>query len=153
LTFCSWLAFLPHIPDVYEYERFKACLLYHVRIIQDPVSGQRRKAWLAGASAKPSFPRGAARHNNIGCFTSWARRRLLREVFRYLQPQAVVISDKSIIHDTQEMVPDYRAKVRGDGILTTNEQGRRQVLTTRCDGDILFRVEPNGNYTVTTHAT
>jgi beta-lactamase superfamily II metal-dependent hydrolase len=73
------------------------------------------------------------------------------EVFLYLQPQAVVLSDKSIIHDTQEMVPDYRAKVQGDGIRISNERGRRKVLTTRCDGDIVFRVEPNGNYAVTTH--
>jgi beta-lactamase superfamily II metal-dependent hydrolase len=72
------------------------------------------------------------------------------EVFQYLQPQAVVISDKSLLHDSQETVPDYRSKVRGEGIIITNEQGRRQVLTTRNDGDMLFRVELNGNYTVTT---
>lgn len=74
------------------------------------------------------------------------------EVFLYLRPQAVVISDKSIEHDTQETVPDYRTKVRGEGVVLTNVQGRRKVLTTRCDGDILFRVEQNGNYTVTTQA-
>ncbi len=72
------------------------------------------------------------------------------EVFQFLQPQAVVISDKSIVHSTQEMVPQYRRKVRGDGIRLTNEPDRRHVLTTRCDGDILFQVEENGNYSVTT---
>jgi hypothetical protein len=72
------------------------------------------------------------------------------EVFQYLQPQAIVISDKSIVHNTQEMVPDYRSKVRTAGINIKNEQGHRQVLTTRRDGDILFRVESTGNYTVTT---
>jgi beta-lactamase superfamily II metal-dependent hydrolase len=72
------------------------------------------------------------------------------EVFHFLRPQAIVISDKSIIHDTQEIVPQYRSRVWGDGIRVTNESDRRHVLTTRCDGDILFQVEDNGNYWVTT---
>ena len=71
-------------------------------------------------------------------------------MFQFLQPQAVVISDKSIVHNTQEMVPQYRRKVRGEGIRLTNEPDRRHVLTTRFDGDILFQVEENGNYSVTT---
>jgi beta-lactamase superfamily II metal-dependent hydrolase len=72
------------------------------------------------------------------------------EVFQFLQPQAVVMSDKSIVHGTQEMVPQYRGKVCGDGIRLTNEPDRRHVLTTRCDGDLVFQVEENGNYSVTT---
>jgi hypothetical protein len=72
------------------------------------------------------------------------------EVFQFLQPQAIVISDKSIIHDSQEIVPQYRSSVWGDGIRVTNESDRRHVLTTRCDGDILFQIEDNGNYCVTT---
>jgi beta-lactamase superfamily II metal-dependent hydrolase len=72
------------------------------------------------------------------------------EAFQFLQPQAVVMSDKSIVHGTQEMVPQYRGRVRGDGIRLTNEPEPRHVLTTRCDGDILFQVEDNGNYLVTT---
>ncbi len=75
-----------------------------------------------------------------------------QEAFAHLRPQAVVISDKPVIHDTQEMVPRYRRAVIGDGIRVTNEVNRRHVLTTRCDGDILFRIEQDGNYTVTTHA-
>jgi beta-lactamase superfamily II metal-dependent hydrolase len=75
------------------------------------------------------------------------------EVFEYLQPQAVVISDKTVVHDTQEMVPDYRDVIRNDGILITNQPGRRRrVLTTRRDGDIVFRVDLAGNYSVTTGA-
>jgi hypothetical protein len=70
------------------------------------------------------------------------------EAFQYLQPQAVAMSDKSILHGTQEMVPQYRGKIRGEGIIVTNEPERRHVLTTRCDGDIVFKVEDNGNYSV-----
>lgn len=72
------------------------------------------------------------------------------EAFEFLKPQAVIISDKSVVHDTQEMVPQYRQKVCGDGIRLTNELERRRVITTRCDGDIIFRVEENGSYSVTT---
>jgi hypothetical protein len=72
------------------------------------------------------------------------------EAFQYLQPQAVVMSDKSILHGTQEMVPQYRCKIRGEGIRVTNEPERRHVLTTKCDGGIAFGAEDNGNYTVTT---
>jgi beta-lactamase superfamily II metal-dependent hydrolase len=71
------------------------------------------------------------------------------DAFQYLQPQAVVMSDKSIVHGSQEMVPEYRGKIRGEGIRVTNELERRHVLTTRCDGDIVFNVEDNGNYSVT----
>ena len=40
----------------------------------------------------------------------------------------------------------------GSPLLVANEQGHREVLTTRYDGDIIFRVEPNGNgnYPLTT---
>jgi beta-lactamase superfamily II metal-dependent hydrolase len=76
------------------------------------------------------------------------------EVFNYLRPQAVVISDKSIVHGTQEMVPNYRQVVRDNGILLTNETDRRHVLTTRRDGDIVFSIlDTNGNYNVTTRVT
>jgi beta-lactamase superfamily II metal-dependent hydrolase len=74
------------------------------------------------------------------------------EAFEYLQPQAIIMSDKSVIHGTQEMVPTYRSKVHGDGIVVTNELARRHVLTTRCDGDIIFRVENDGHYNVTVRA-
>jgi hypothetical protein len=76
------------------------------------------------------------------------------EVFNYLRPQAVVISDKSIVHATQEMVPNYRQVVRDNGIQLINEADRRHVLTTRRDGDMLFSIlDAIGNYTVTTRVT
>jgi beta-lactamase superfamily II metal-dependent hydrolase len=71
------------------------------------------------------------------------------DAFEHWKPQAVVISDKSIVHDTQDV--DHRPIVSGDGIAITNQSGRRHVLTTRRDGDILFRVQPNGQYHVTTN--
>jgi hypothetical protein len=76
------------------------------------------------------------------------------EVFKFLKPHAVVISDKSIMHGTQEMVPDYRQVIGGNGILLTNERDRRHVLTTRRDGDIVFKIaDLLGNYRVTTRVS
>jgi beta-lactamase superfamily II metal-dependent hydrolase len=73
------------------------------------------------------------------------------EIFEYCKPQAVVISDKSIVHDTQNTGNKYRSKT-GMGIKTSNGGivDRRFLLTTRSDGDILFKVDAQGNYTVTT---
>jgi hypothetical protein len=76
------------------------------------------------------------------------------EVFEFLKPRAVVISDKSIMHGTQEMVPDYRQVISGNGIQLTNERDRRHVLTTRRDGDMVFNITDTfGNYRVTTRLT
>ena len=72
------------------------------------------------------------------------------EIFEFCRPSAVVISDKSVVHDTQDTGNRYRDKT-GSGIKTTNNNvDRRFLLTTRSDGDILFRVDAQGNYTVTT---
>jgi hypothetical protein len=66
-------------------------------------------------------------------------------------PQAVVIiSDKPIMHSTQETVPDYRAVVPDKGVIVTNQPKPRHVLTTRRDVDIIFKVQNNGNFTITT---
>jgi beta-lactamase superfamily II metal-dependent hydrolase len=73
------------------------------------------------------------------------------EVFAHCHPQAVVMSDKSIMHDTQLMAPVYRQRVldHENGVFVTTTNKRRHVLTTRRDGTILFRVNDN-NYTVQT---
>lgn len=53
------------------------------------------------------------------------------EVFQYCKPEIVVISDKSIQHDTQEHCYDSHSKG-----MDFSRSGRRYVLTTRCDGHI-----------------
>jgi len=72
------------------------------------------------------------------------------DVFNHFTPQAVVISDKPIVHATQEMVPDYRNVVAGNGVAVVNQSRRRHVLTTRRDGDIIFKVSDTGTYTIET---
>jgi beta-lactamase superfamily II metal-dependent hydrolase len=67
------------------------------------------------------------------------------EVFEHCRPQTVVMSDKSIVHDTQLMAPIYRAHVidHHDGVLVSSTNKRRHVLTTRRDGTIQFHVDAN----------
>ncbi len=69
-------------------------------------------------------------------------------MFDYFTPQAIVVSDKSIVHTTQK--PQYQYAVADHGVLVSNTNRRRRCLTTRKDGWILFKVSENGNYTVTT---
>jgi beta-lactamase superfamily II metal-dependent hydrolase len=76
------------------------------------------------------------------------------DVFEHFRPQVVVISDTGIKYETQETVPDYRDVVLSeDGVPVTcgSELRQRHVLTTRSDGDIIFRVTSDGYfYTSTT---
>lgn len=72
-----------------------------------------------------------------------------QDIFQYFTPSAVVISDKAKMHTTQEMVPDYRAIVRNQGVRVATTMKDRHVLTTRRDGWIQFRVNEN-NYFIDT---
>jgi hypothetical protein len=72
------------------------------------------------------------------------------EVFDYCKPQAIVISDKSIEHDTQLTHPDYRAVVPDLGVMVRTTGKRRHVLTTRSDGWIQLDVGENGSFTIDT---
>jgi beta-lactamase superfamily II metal-dependent hydrolase len=71
------------------------------------------------------------------------------QVFKYFTPSVVVISDKPIAHDTQRMVPDYRAVVRTQGVKVATTMKNRHVLTTRRDGSITFLVDEK-NYRIET---
>lgn len=62
------------------------------------------------------------------------------EVFDVVMPQAVVISDKPIQHETQRIVPDYRAMTLDSGVQVRTTGKTRHVLTTRRDGWIQFEV-------------
>jgi len=72
------------------------------------------------------------------------------EVFHHMKPQAIVISDKPIVHATQEIVPDYRRITTDTGIPVQTTGKRRHVLTTRRDGWINIDVHPNGMFYTTT---
>jgi beta-lactamase superfamily II metal-dependent hydrolase len=74
------------------------------------------------------------------------------EIFNYFTPEAVVISDKPIMHETQKMVPDYRNVVREQGVFVRTTMKHRHVLTTRRDGWIQFTVDGNGTYYIDTEA-
>jgi len=71
------------------------------------------------------------------------------EAFRYLRPQAVVISDKDPVHDTQDTLADYAAVVPAPGINVGGKEGPIRVLRTYAHGHIRFTVGAT-HYTVTT---
>ena len=72
------------------------------------------------------------------------------EIFEYFKPDAVVISDKPIAHETQLMVPDYRRVIRPNSVIVSTTGARRHVLTTRRDGNITFVVNELGGYDIYT---
>lgn len=71
------------------------------------------------------------------------------ELFDYITPVAVVISDKPIEHETQKTTPDYRRVVRSQGVRVRTTMKDRHVLTTRRDGWIQFTVT-NDQYFIDT---
>lgn len=73
------------------------------------------------------------------------------DVFDHCTPQAVVISDKPIKHETQVgMVPDYSNVSSSVGVRVHTTGKMRHVLTTRRDGWIQFDVNDNGGFSVIT---
>jgi len=73
------------------------------------------------------------------------------ELFQVIRPQAIVISDKPVEHETQVgMVPDYRRVTQDAGVIVATTMKRRHVLTTRRDGWIQVDVQADGRFTITT---
>lgn len=64
------------------------------------------------------------------------------EIFEQCFPECIVISDKSMVHETQEeMRKTYANHVLGNGVsLGDDTQNPRKVLTTRSDGHIWIRI-------------
>lgn len=78
----------------------------------------------------------ASHHGRIGGYCA--------EVFRYCSPTMVVISDKSVEHDTQTHSL-YQQHVPG---LRFNDGTLRKVLTTRNDGKITIEINFDGTYSI-----
>ncbi len=66
------------------------------------------------------------------------------EVFRYCRPDMVLISDKEIVHDSQENC--YRE--HANGVTWNGGPDKRYVLTTRSDGDITINKNIGRGYDV-----
>jgi beta-lactamase superfamily II metal-dependent hydrolase len=69
------------------------------------------------------------------------------EIFDHCSPECVVISDKQVVHGTQEgMSQAYANRVVGNGVrlLSSQSPEPRKVLTTRKDGHIWIRFDTNG---------
>ena len=76
-----------------------------------------------------------------------------KEVFEFCHPRAVVMSDKSIVHNTQKMTQTYHNEVskhHPNGVVVRSTGRNRHVLTTRRDGWIQFEVTDQGQFTIDT---
>ncbi|OGE75243.1 MAG: hypothetical protein A3I07_02505 [Candidatus Doudnabacteria bacterium RIFCSPLOWO2_02_FULL_42_9] len=78
----------------------------------------------------------ASHHGRINGYCS--------EVFNYCSPDIIIISDKSVEHDTQA----HNSYQQHAGGLHFGDDTVRKVLTTRNDGKITIELPPNGVYTV-----
>lgn len=97
---------------------------------------------------KPAFVAALQRTTILVASHHGRRSGFCADLFQYFTPQAVVISDKPIEHETQDV--DYSAVVGQDGVVVAGQKRRRHVLTTRKDDDILFVVHADGNFSITT---
>jgi hypothetical protein len=70
-------------------------------------------------------------------------------VFKYCKPEVIILSDKDIIHTTQQgLTQTYAGQIKGNGIIFNgNTINLRKVLTTRNDGHLWIRIEENGTRT------
>jgi len=70
-------------------------------------------------------------------------------VFKFCRPEVIILSDKDIIHKTQEgQTQTYAGEVEGNGIVLNGKTDQlRKVLTTRSDGHLWIRIEDNGTRT------
>ncbi len=67
-------------------------------------------------------------------------------IFKFCRPEVIILSDKDIIHKTQEgQTQTYAGEVEGNGIILNEKTDQlRKVLTTRSDGHLWIRIEDNG---------
>jgi beta-lactamase superfamily II metal-dependent hydrolase len=75
------------------------------------------------------------------------------EMFEYCRPRAILISDKTIVHNTQGMTQTYRQRVIDywpKGVYVATTRRHRHVLTTRRDGWMQFHVNDRGDFTIYT---
>ena len=106
-----------------------------------------RDGWLA-LLRNPSFVQELATTEILVASHHGRESGFCEKIFSYFRPRAIVISDKPIQHETQDI--DYSPWVQPDGVIVTNQARRRHILTTRKDGDILFRINAAGQYWITT---
>jgi beta-lactamase superfamily II metal-dependent hydrolase len=107
-----------------------------------------KKGWL-GVLADPEFQQELKATTILVAPHHGRENGYCEELFQIWKPQAVVVSDKPIVHRTQN-VPQYQNCVVDEGINVMGQTRRRRVLTTRKDGAVTFDVSPDGSYRVYT---
>ena len=112
------------------------------------IAGDLEKgAWEKLIAAYPAVTLWLARTNVLVAAHHGRDNGYADEIFGHCSPECVVISDKQIVHGTQEgMSQAYANRVQGDGVslLSSRSPDKRKVLTTRSDGHIWVRFTDGG---------
>ena len=71
------------------------------------------------------------------------------KIFSYCTPEVIILSDRDIVHKTQEgQTQLYASKIKSKGIVFNgDEKNLRKTLTTRSDGHLWIRIEEDGKRT------
>ncbi len=111
------------------------------------VSGDlEEKGWKALLIAEPDLKTWLSRTNVFIASHHGRENGYHPDVFTHCKPECIVISDKDIIHNTQEdMSSTYADHVAGNGVLFNGDVSNvRKVLTTRNDGHLYIQLLPGG---------
>ena len=111
------------------------------------VSGDlEEKGWKALLAAEPEVKTWLARTNIFIASHHGRENGYHPDVFLHCKPECIVISDKDIIHETQEdMSSVYAGHVAGNGVRFNGDTASaRKVLTTRSDGHLYIQLLPGG---------
>ena len=111
------------------------------------VSGDlEEKGWKALLVAEPEVKTWLARTNIFIASHHGRENGYHPDVFLHCKPECIIISDKDIVHETQEAMSSvYAGQVVGNGVsLNGLTLGTRKVLTTRSDGHLYIQLFPGG---------
>jgi beta-lactamase superfamily II metal-dependent hydrolase len=103
-----------------------------------------RAGWLAHLES-PLFRQNLAQTQVLVASHHGRENGYCEEIFQYCAPESVIISDTAKQFDTQENC--YARHAKG---LIFSRDGRRCVLTTRCDGHITIEKSAGQPYTIST---
>ena len=103
--------------------------------------------WEAGIrSPNPNFLRLLARTTVMMPSHHGRKNGCCDRLFSFCKPQVFIVSDKERIHETQETCDWYRSRALGALVGKWPSPETRYFMTTRNDGCITIKVNPDGKY-------
>ena len=139
-----------HLGDSYDTNNLSQIIFIEHQGTVVCVSGDiESKGWQALLTAEPDIKNWLARTNIFVAAHHGRDNGYHSDVFVHCKPECIVISDKDIIHETQEdMRAVYARHVQGSGVaFNDNASSPKKVLTTRDEGHLYIQLLPGGTRT------